>query len=50
MLDSTKANEFVSQCGNEVYSKVKSCLDIARIVSRIVLLIRITLFRIKYAI
>ena len=36
--------------GNEVYSKVKSCLDIARIVSRMVLLISITLFRIKYAI
>ena len=50
MLDSTKANEFVSQWGNEVYSKVKSCFDIAHIVSRIVLLITITLFRIKYAI
>ena len=23
MLDSTKANEFASQCGNKVYSKVK---------------------------
>ena len=39
MLDSTKANEFVSQCCNEVYGKVKSCLGIASIVSRIVLLL-----------
>ena len=37
MLDSTKANEFASQCGNEVYSEVKICLNFAGITSRIVL-------------
>ena len=38
MLDSTKANEFASQCGNEVYSEVKICLHFTGITSRIVLL------------
>ena len=38
MLDSTKANEFASQCGNEVYSEVKICLNFAGITSRIILL------------
>ena len=47
MLDSTKANEFVSQCGNEVYSEVKICLNFAGITSRIVLLFYVTLFRVK---
>ena len=37
MLDSTKANESASQCGNEVYSEVKICLNFAGITSRIVL-------------
>ena len=31
MLDSTKANEFASQCGNEVYSEVKICLSFSGI-------------------
>ena len=38
MLDSAKANEFASQCGNEVYSEVKICLNFAGITSRIILL------------
>ena len=38
MLDSTKANEFASQCGNEVYNEVKICLHFAGITSRIALL------------
>ena len=46
MLDS-KSNEFTSQCSNEVYSEVKICLSFACITSRIVLLFRVTLFRIK---
>ena len=47
MLDSNKANEFAFQCGNEVYIEVKSCLNFAGITSRIVLLLYVTLFRIK---
>ena len=47
MLDSTKANEFASQCGNEVYGEVKSYLNIASITSRIVLFFCVTLFRVK---
>ena len=39
MLDSTKANEFASLYGNDVYSEVKSSLNITSIASRIVLLI-----------
>ena len=42
MLDSTKANEFASQCGNEVYCEVKICLNFADITSRIVLLFCVT--------
>ena len=38
MLDSTKANEFASQCGNEVYSEGKICFNVAGITSRIALL------------
>ena len=37
MLDSTKANEFASRYGNEVYSEVKICLNFAGITSRNVL-------------
>ena len=37
MLDSTKANEFACQYGNDVYSEVKSRLNITSIASRIVL-------------
>ena len=33
MLDSTKANEYVSQCANEVYSEVKICLNFSGITS-----------------
>ena len=47
MLDSTKANEFVSQCGNEVYSEVKICLNFAGITCRIVLLFCVTSFGVK---
>ena len=47
MLDSTKANEFASQYGNDVYSEVKSCLNITSIISRIVLLFCVTLLRVK---
>ena len=47
MLDSTKANEFASQCGNEVYSEVKIFLNFAGIISRIVLLFCVILFRVK---
>ena len=47
MLDSTKANEFASQCGNEVYSEVKICLNFAGITSAIVLLFCVTLFKVK---
>ena len=47
MLDSAKANEFVSQCGNKVYSEVKICLNFASFTSRIVLLFCVTLFRVK---
>ena len=43
MLDSTKANEFASQYGNDVYSEVKSCLNITSITSRFVLLFCVTL-------
>ena len=32
-----KANEFASQCGNEVYSEVKICLNFPGINSRIAL-------------
>ena len=39
MLDSTKANEFASLYGNDVYSEVKSRLNITSIASRIVFLI-----------
>ena len=35
MLDSTKANEFASQYGNDVYSEVKSRLNITSIASRL---------------
>ena len=38
MLDSTKANEFASQCGNEIYSEVTIGLNFAGTTSRIVLL------------
>ena len=38
MLHSTKAYEFASQCGNDVYSEVKICLNFAGISSKIVLL------------
>ena len=47
MLDSAKANEFASQCGNEVYSEVKICLNFAGITSTIVLLFCATLFKVK---
>ena len=47
MLDSTKANEFASQYGNEVYSEVKICLNFAGVTSRIVLLFCVTLYRVK---
>ena len=46
MLDSTKANEFASQYGNDVYSEVKSCLNITSIASKIVLLFCFTLIRV----
>ena len=38
MLDSTKANEFASHWGNELYSKGKICLNFAGTTSRIILL------------
>ena len=47
MLDSTKANEFVSQCGYRVYSEVKICLNFASFTSIIVLFFCVTLFRFK---
>ena len=47
MLDSTKANEFASRYGNEVYSEVKICLNFAGITSTIVLLFCVTLFKVK---
>ena len=50
MLDSTKTNEFASQCGYEVYSEVKICLNFAGITSTIVLLFCVTLFRFKWTI
>ena len=50
MLDFTKANEFASQCGNDVldiYSEVKSCLNVISITFRIVLLLCVSLFRVQ---
>ena len=47
MQDSPKANDFASQCGNEVCGEAKICLNFAGITSRIVLLFCVTLFRVK---
>ena len=47
MLGSTKASEFASECGNEVYCKVKICLNFASFTARIVLCFCVTLFRVK---
>ena len=47
MLDSTKANEFACQYGNDVYSEIKSCLNITSITARIVLLFCVTSLRVK---
>ena len=43
MLDSIKANEFASQCSNEIYSEVEICLNFPGITSRIVLLFELQL-------
>ena len=47
MLDSTKANDFASHCGNDVYSEVKSWLYVTSITSGIAFLFCVTLFRVK---
>ena len=46
MLETTKANEFASQCGNEIYSEGKICLNFAGITSRFVITFCVTLLKI----